>query len=234
MLTVCVNGARLPEEHPALPSDPAVLARDAAASITEGAAEVHLHPKDAEGRDSLAPADLERWLSAFRTRLPGVPIRITTGAWPGSVGERLASVSAWGALPDLASLNWHEDGAEELAARLLARGVGIEAGLWTVGAARTWAASPHAAACFRVLIEVPDVPESEVRSVAEEMLDVVQGTGLRIPVLLHGEERSTWPAAQLARELGLATRIGLEDTLTRPDGRPAASNAELVALCRVL
>jgi hypothetical protein len=49
------------------------------------------------------------------------------------------------------------------------------------------------------------------------------------PVLLHGEEGGTWPVLRLAGRLGLATRIGLEDTLFLPDGQRALSNAELVA-----
>ncbi|MDG4860878.1 3-keto-5-aminohexanoate cleavage protein, partial [Streptomyces sp. T-3] len=49
------------------------------------------------------------------------------------------------------------------------------------------------------------------------------------PVLLHGEEGGAWPVLRLARHLGLATRIGLEDTLLLPDGERAAGNAELVA-----
>ncbi len=43
---------------------------------------------------------------------------------------------------------------------------------------------------------------------------------------------SCWPLVRRAGELGLATRIGLEDTLTGPDGRLADSNAELVQLAR--
>lgn len=38
-------------------------------------------------------------------------------------------------LPDFASVNWHEDGADEVAAALLEIGVGVEAGLWHVDAA---------------------------------------------------------------------------------------------------
>lgn len=39
---------------------------------------------------------------------------------------------------------------------------------------------------------------------------------------------------RLAVELGLATRIGLDDTLILPDGTPAAGNAELVAAASAL
>ena len=45
---------------------------------------------------------------------------------------------------------------------------------------------------------------------------------------LHGELRSAWPAFTLAVELELDSRIGLEDTLSLPDGRTAPDNATLV------
>jgi hypothetical protein len=48
------------------------------------------------------------------------------------------------------------------------------------------------------------------------------------PVLLHGEDGGAWPVLRLAGRLGLATRIGAEDTLFLPNGERAASNAELV------
>jgi uncharacterized protein (DUF849 family) len=49
-----------------------------------------------------------------------------------------------------------------------------------------------------------------------------------VPVLLHGEDGGAWPVLRLAVARGLPTRIGLEDTLTGPDGAPAAGNAALV------
>ena len=55
-----------------------------------------------------------------------------------------------------------------------------------------------------------------------------------MPVLLHGEGASAWPALRLAIELGLDTRIGLEDTLVLPDGRIASGNAELVDVALAL
>ena len=53
-------------------------------------------------------------------------------------------------------------------------------------------------------------------------------TELSVPVLLHGEGSSCWPALRHARSLGLATRVGLEDVLVLPDGSPAPDNSALV------
>ena len=49
-------------------------------------------------------------------------------------------------------------------------------------------------------------------------------------LLLHGADDGCWPLIELAGELGLATRIGLEDTLTGPAGEPVTGNADLVRL----
>jgi hypothetical protein len=35
-------------------------------------------------------------------------------------------------------VNWHEPGAEEVAAALHSRGIAVEAGLWTVAAVERW------------------------------------------------------------------------------------------------
>jgi hypothetical protein len=48
------------------------------------------------------------------------------------------------------------------------------------------------------------------------------------PRLLHGAGEACWPLVAHAGRLGLATRIGLEDTLVLPDGQRAVSNARLV------
>ncbi len=52
-LKTCLNGARHPAEHPALPVTPAAIAADAVAVLAVGADAVHLHVKDAEGIDTL-------------------------------------------------------------------------------------------------------------------------------------------------------------------------------------
>ncbi|MCR3728722.1 uncharacterized protein (DUF849 family) [Streptomyces umbrinus] len=155
---------------------------------------------------------------------------MTTGAWAEpDPAARVARVHEWTVLPDHASVNWHEPGAEQVAAALLERGVAVEAGIWsdTDGAAR-FAASPLCPRVLRVLAEVTDPDPETAEDSARELLAALTVTHGR-PVLLHGEEGGTWPVLRLAGRLGLATRIGLEDTLFLPDGRRAASNAELVA-----
>jgi uncharacterized protein (DUF849 family) len=152
---------------------------------------------------------------------------VTTGAWAlPDPAERVSAVSAWTVLPDFASVNWHEEGADDVASALLHRGVQVEAGLWHLAGVAAWRASLHPDRCLRVLLELPDgLDEAGTGAEAERLLAAV-GDGP--PVLLHGEGTSCWPALRLALRRGLDTRIGLEDVLHLPDGSPAPDNAALV------
>ncbi|MFJ3228551.1 3-keto-5-aminohexanoate cleavage protein [Streptomyces sp. NPDC086783] len=229
MVQVCVNGTRGAADGAVVPMSPGALADSAAGAVAAGASDVHVHPKSPCGQDTLSAKAVAAVLEAIRSRV-GVPVGVTTGAWSEpDPAARVARIRAWTVLPDHASVNWHEPGAEEVAAALLDRGVGVEAGIWsgTEGAAR-FAASPLAGRVLRVLAEVTDPSPATAPDTARSLLrDLGDAHGR--PVLLHGEEGGAWPVLRLAGRLGLATRIGLEDTLTQPDGQRAVSNAQLVA-----
>ncbi len=229
LLQVCVNGARDVAQHPWLSTDATVVAGDAAQAVAAGAGAIHVHAKDERGRDSLEGEDVAQWLRAVRAACPGIPIGVTTGAWAEpDVERRLAAIAGWTELPDFASVNWHEAGADEVAALLLRRGVGIEAGIWDSSGLEAWRRSPVRGDCLRVLIELPDEAANVVRGHAEGLIAHVAAEEPGIPILLHGEEGSAWAAFDLAVELGLDSRIGLEDVLTLPDGMPASTNAAMV------
>ncbi|GGN55522.1 hypothetical protein GCM10012285_49380 [Streptomyces kronopolitis] len=229
MLQVCLNGPRTAADSGAVPMSPAALADAARQAVAAGAEDVHVHPKTPCGQDSLAPRVVAAALEAIRA-VVDVPVGVTTGAWAEpDLGQRSARVASWTVLPDHASVNWHEPGAEELAAALLERGVGIEAGIWSgaSGAAR-FGRSPLAPRVLRVLAEVTDTDAGSAPDTARELLAALAGAAPGRPVLLHGQDGGAWPVLRLAGELGLDTRIGLEDTLLLPDGRPAQDNAQLI------
>ncbi|WP_169731562.1 3-keto-5-aminohexanoate cleavage protein [Streptomyces glaucescens] len=226
MVQVCLNGPRGAADSAVVPLTPEAMAEEAARAVAAGATDLHVHPKTPCGRDTMSARVVAATLEAIRARVP-VPVGVTTGAWAEpDPAARLARVREWTVLPDHASVNWHEPGAEEVAAALLERGVGVEAGIWsgTDGAAR-FARSPLGPRVLRVLAEVTDADAA-----AESARALLSGLGRAHgrPVLLHGEDAGAWPVLRLAGRLGLATRIGLEDTLALPDGRRAPSNAELV------
>lgn len=212
MLQACLNGGRTRQEHPAVPVTADELAADAAAAVAAGAGALHVHPRDADGRESLADTDVGAALLAIRAAV-GVPLGVSTGAWIG--GDPVAAVRAWTVLPDFASVNVHEDRAAEVAAALLGLGIGVEAGVWSPGAV---ALVPDG--CLRVLLEVQEGDDPTPLVDAARCLDA--------PLLLHGEGTGAWSVLDEAMRRGLDTRIGLEDTLVLPDGTPAAGNAELV------
>lgn len=235
MLQVCLNGPRTAADSPAVPTTPAALAEAARRAVAAGAADVHVHPKTPCGQDSLAPSVVAPVLEAIRA-VVDVPVGVTTGAWAEpDADRRVARIRSWTVLPDHASVNWHEPGAEEVAQALMERGVGVEAGLWSGTAGpRLFARSPLAHRVLRVLAEVigtgPDGALPGARALLSALAEVPHGR----PVLLHGEDGGAWPVLRLAVARGLDTRIGIEDTLLLPDGTPAADNAELVAAAAAL
>jgi uncharacterized protein (DUF849 family) len=235
-LKACLNGPREPTEHPALPVTPAAIAADAAAAVAAGADALHIHPKDPAGHDTLEPGVVAAVLEAVRAAAPGVPVGLTTGAWatPGPA-ERIELVRAWGVRPDFASVNWHEAGSPELAEELVGIGVGVEPGLWNPAAVSAWRGWPHRDKCVRLLLEITeDLPPDEAVAAARVLVASLGADDGGIPVLLHGEGMSAWPAFEVAAREGLQARIGLEDALVLPDGSPARGNADLVRAARAL
>ncbi|MDQ1039712.1 uncharacterized protein (DUF849 family) [Streptomyces sp. V3I8] len=228
MVQVCVNGGRGSGDGALVPLSPGAMADSAAEAVAAGASDIHVHPKSPCGEDTLSPRAVAAALGGIRSRV-SVPVGVTTGSWAEpDPAARVARVRDWSVLPDHASVNWHEPGAEEVAAALLERGVGVEAGIWsgTDGAAR-FTASPLGPRVLRVLAEVTDPDPATAEDTARRLLATL-GPAHGRPVLLHGEDGGAWPVLRLAARLGLATRIGLEDTLFLPDGRRAVSNAQLV------
>ncbi|KAB1927527.1 hypothetical protein F8280_06965 [Micromonospora noduli] len=226
MLKACLNGGRGREAHPAVPLTAAELAADAARCVALGVAAVHVHPRDEAGVESLRPTVIAEALTAIRSARPGLPVGVSTGAWiVPDPAARVAAVRAWPVLPDFASVNAHEPGAEAVAAALHERGVLVEAGLWTldaVAAYRRWRVPAG-----RVLVECM---AEEVAVALADASRVLAALPADAPsVLLHAEGPATWPVLAEAVRRGLDTRIGLEDTVCLPDGSPAADNAALVA-----
>lgn len=233
----CLNGGRDPVDHPAVPVTPAQLAAAAAAAVAAGAEAVHVHPRAGDGRESLRAADVGAAVAAIRAASPRTPVGVTTGLWiTGEVESRRDEVASWADLPaeqrpDFGSVNVSEAGWQELAALLDQGGIAAEAGVWSEGDAA--AAASADTDWLRILVEVSSAPAAEATRQADDILAALRSSGVIAPVLLHGEGASCWPLVAHAGLLGLATRIGLEDVLTGPQGQEVADNAELVRLALV-
>jgi uncharacterized protein (DUF849 family) len=243
-IKACLNGRRAPSQHPAVPVTPPQLAVAAGGAVAAGAEAVHVHPRGADGLESLWPADVAAAVAAVRTACPGVPVGVTTGLWAagdsaeGSAAaarSRQQQVAAWAELdpaerPDFASLNLSEEGWQQLAATLAAATIGVEAGVWSVADADRIAAYQPPGGWLRIMVEVSGVGADDAVSHADQILARLATTAAGARPLLHGEDDSCWPLIAHAGRLGLPTRVGLEDVTTGPDGQPVGSNADLVRL----
>ncbi|MEU1123811.1 3-keto-5-aminohexanoate cleavage protein [Streptomyces sp. NPDC005899] len=229
MLQACLNGSRSRTECAHLPVTPQELAAAARTAVAAGAQDVHLHPKGRDGTDTLDPADVAAVLIAVRDAVPGIPVGVTTGAWATpDPGIRVSQVRSWTVLPDHASVNWHEEGATEVAAALLDRGIGVEAGIYSgTRAARRFLSWRESHRVLRVLAEITDTDPQTAPRAAAGLLDELR-PATSSPILLHGEDDAAWPVLRLAASRRLDARIGLEDVLHLPDGTLAGSNADLV------
>jgi uncharacterized protein (DUF849 family) len=233
LLRATLNGDLTPAAHPAVPVTAQELARDAAACVAAGAGAVHLHPRGADGRETLDAAIVDAVVTLVREAC-GVPVGVSTGAWiEPDVDRRVALVGAWRA-PDYASVNICEPGAARIMEALLAAGVGIEAGVWTVEDADRLAATGLAHEVTRVLVEPVEVPKAEAGALVDAIHQALDDHGITAPRLQHGDGEATWILVADAVRRGVETRIGLEDTLHEPDGRRTSGNEALVRAARAL
>jgi len=235
LIKAALNGSRSRNEHDAIPLSPASLASDAAAARLAGAGAVHVHARDRFGRETLEGEHCADTIDAIRAACPGLPIGLTTGLWiTKDAGRRLALLDAWTRIPDFCSVNFSEDGTDELCQMLLRKGIGIEAGLRSVADARVFVTSAFVEKCLRVLIEIDDPGKADPIAAAGAIGRVLEGSGIRKPIVQHGFGASTWPVLQDAVSHGYDVRIGFEDTLMMPDGSLSPNNAALVAAAAAL
>jgi uncharacterized protein (DUF849 family) len=230
MLQACLNGLRPRGEHPAVPVTPEELAADAARALEAGAAQLHVHPRvPGGGPDTVEPGAVAATVRAIRAACPGAPLGLTTGLWTtdGDAERRHACVEAWEELPDYASVNLFEPGSAELCALLERRGVGIEAGVWTLADARLLV--ERGLAPLRVLVETSDGGADDPVAAAAEIDELLVQAGVSPPQLHHGAGADAWTVLEAALARGRDVRIGLEDTTLMPDGSVARDNAQLVA-----
>ena len=234
LIKACLNGGTTRAQHPSVPQTPAELAADAAAAVRAGAGAIHVHPRDSSGAETLDADAVLAAVAAVRAAVPGIGVGVTTGLWVagGDPERRMAQVSRWtGAgtgLPDFASVNLSEPGAEELAGLLAGQGVAVEAGIWSVADAERLAVSGFGHSVLRILIEPQDVAPGVAVAIAANLEAALDRHGFTAPRLHHGYGEASWHVLRAAIARDRDIRVGLEDTTVLPDGRVASGNAELV------
>lgn len=239
---VAPNGARRGKaDHPALPITPEELAEAAQDAIAAGAAAVHLHVRDDDGRHSLDPDRYEAAIAAIRARVGREPVIQISTESAGLYGpeEQIGLVRAlW---PEAVSVAIREllpddDPATERRARVF---------FWELAEARVWTQF--------ILYDRTDIArwqrlrEREVIAAARPFVLLVLGRGAsmaRLPEMLAaldpadparpvdwmvcGFDRMELPAAAVALALGGHVRVGFENNLHLADGRLAPGNAALL------
>jgi uncharacterized protein (DUF849 family) len=234
VLQCCPNGTRPTEGvSPALPNSPEELARDAGAIAALGVRSFHVHPRDRDGRESLAPDVIGTTVAAIRRAAPAAEIGVPLARWvEPNAFRRTELVQEWAGLPrharpDVVAVNVHERGWETICEAVASVGLGIELGVWTTGDAVQLRLAGVPLNTVRVTVEVTVTDPDSAVAEAVRLLRALRP--MPVPILLHGEEGGAWPVLDYARRQGFDTRIGFEDTLTGPDGIwSATGNEELV------
>lgn len=234
MLQGCLNGARPPDAHPALPVTPYYLARDARAVSRYGITSVHVHPRDGNGLETLEPLHVGDAVAAIHTEVPGMEVSVPAARWVmPDPKERIDAVMAWGKLgsgkPDVISVNVHDQEWRKVCAAAHSLGIRLELGVWTTADAVTLRKVGIPPGTLRIVAE-PTV--SGPATAVAEAVRILRALGPRHPgisVLLHGEEDGAWPVLEYALKMkNIDTRIGFEDVLVRPDKWLATGNEDLV------
>lgn len=239
-IAVAPNGARRTKaDHPRLPLSAAELARDAEEALEAGAAMIHLHVRDAEGRHVL-DADLYREAMAAIGRAVGdrLVVQITTEAVGRYAAEaqialtdavRPESVSL--ALRELFPEGGDERPAAALFERMEARGVLHQIILYDpADFARMERLQARGVLPGGPLAILPVMGRYHEKGAEAGELDAYLAAGVARHAFMlcaFGPGEAAFMGAG-ARAGGHA-RVGFENNLRLPDGRTAPDNAALVA-----
>ncbi len=246
ILMAAPNGARRGlRDHPRLPVTLGSMLAEAEAAAEAGAVALHLHVRDEAGRHDLDPARNCRWYEALRKRLGHrLVIQLTTeaaGRFDHDAQMRLVEAVR----PESVSLALREfaprgEPAPEVVRffhRLAGWGVAPQYILYTPGEV----ARLHELRRRGLIPGTPPVLFVLGRYAAPG--GRTDPCGLDAFLALH-DPACSWMVCAFGREetatlahaaaCGGHLRVGFENSLLHGDGRPAASNAERVAVMREL
>ncbi|HTZ66580.1 MAG TPA: 3-keto-5-aminohexanoate cleavage protein [Roseiarcus sp.] len=241
LLAVAPNGGRKTKaDHPALPLTADELARDAAECLERGAAMIHLHVRDAEGRHCLDP-DVYR--AAIARICEAVGDRLVLQITSESLGRYSPAEQRTAVLrtnPEAVSLALRELAPEPADERDFGDFLG------KLKHMRIWPQiilyTPAEAERLGAMIKQGLIPFDKLSVLYVLGRFALTRTALPrdlLPFLAPQMPRfSPWSVCAFGRReaacitagalLGGHTRVGFENNLTLPDGTRAASNAELV------
>jgi 3-keto-5-aminohexanoate cleavage enzyme len=243
IISVAITGS-LPQKanNPAVPITPDEQIESAHQAFEAGAALVHVHVREDDGRPSSDPERFGRVQEGVRRHCPGMIVQFSTGGRGRGLSERGSMLYLQ---PDMASLatgsvnfpsSVYEnppDFVEDLARDMLARGIKPEVEVFD--AAMLYNA---AELVKRDLLKAPAHVQFVLglKNALPARRELLEFLVRELESVLPG---ATWTAAGMGRhqltvnrwslELGGHARTGLEDNVRFDEQRLAASNAELVA-----
>jgi uncharacterized protein (DUF849 family) len=241
-IAVAPNGGRRgKEDHPALPIDPRELARTAAACLEAGAAMIHAHVRDRDGRHLL---DAHAYREATKAIRDSVGERLIIQITSEALGryqpaEQMAVVRATRpeavslALRELVPDAAHETAFAEFLGWLKSERIAPQMILYAPEEASALAAIQQ-----RGLVPFDDIPVLYV--LGRYTLGQVSRPADLLPFLAYDRPRfAHWMVCAFGREetacvtagalLGGHARVGFENNFVLADGTTAKDNAALVA-----
>ncbi len=241
IVTVAPNGAyKQRAEHPAVPVTPAQLAEEARRCLDAGAAMLHLHVRDADGRHSLDVDTYRGALAAVRAAVGDAMVLQVTSEAAGRY-EAPAQIAMVRTLrPEAVSVGLREvdrpgigdAGLADFFGWLARERVMTQVILYDVADLRRWQA-------LRAAGTVPDAPwfllfvlgrySAGQTSSPHDLLPFVQAHDGGEPWAMCAFGATEHACAVTAAALGGHVRVGFENNLLLKDGRPAPDNAALAA-----
>jgi 3-keto-5-aminohexanoate cleavage enzyme len=244
IVTVAPTGAEVTRaQNTALPHTPTEIAQEVVSSCEAGASVAHLHAREPDGTPSARPELFIEAIDLIRTRCDAITMVSTGGAVGMSLAERAAGLAG---RPDMAgievgSINYGDEVfatppplTRSLAAMAVDQGIALEVEAFEVSHVEAAIALVDAGVLprplrFNLVFGVPGGLAPTLRN----LMSLVQA----VPA------DSTWSVTVVGRHqfrlLGLSVlmgatgvRVGFEDNTYLAKGRPASSNAELVARIR--
>jgi 3-keto-5-aminohexanoate cleavage enzyme len=244
LLMVAPNGARRTHaDHPAMPLAPEALATEAMACRDAGAAMMHLHVREPDGRHLLDAGAYREALAAIREAVGEELVLQVTSEAAGRYGPEAQRRMMAELHPEAVSLAVRElfgDAKEvaasgELCRHLHETGSSIQYIVYSAGdlaafnRLRDEGVLPDGSAFLLFVLGRYETPPLADPERLPEFLEVLT-PGDSWAVCAFGPTEAE--CMGLAARRGGHARVGFENNLWRPDGTRVADNAELVRLAR--
>lgn len=224
-------------DNPGLPGSPAEIAESAKDAAEAGAAVVHIHLRDEQGRMTVDLDVARRTVEAVRAVCPAI-IQFSTGGLDFAYEDRMKMVEARPAMATLNPCTMTFAGGEfrnppkqmmELAARMIELGIKPEVEIYDTGHLEMMLYLAHKGLLVEPLqvsfvMGVRGGMKGDPALLAYLVRELPEGTSWQV----IGVAKANLPMTTIGLAMGGNARTGLEDTLVLEPGRPASSNAELV------